>query len=121
LLADEYQSNFLTIRFALIIYLQLSTEKCTFVQYDNKIMTTTNYTNFRQDLKAFLDNVNANHTPLIVTRPKGEDVVVLSKADFDSIEETFYLLRNPKNAMRLLKGLEDYEKQLGQQRNLIEE
>jgi len=46
---------------------------------------------------------------------------VLSKSDYESMEETFYLLKSPKNATRLFKGIEDYEKGLGQERSLIEE
>lgn len=84
-------------------------------------MNVTTYTNFRQNLKSFLDKVFTNHSPLIVTRSNGEDVVVLSKADYESLQETFYLLKSPKNAARLLKGQEEYDKGFGQERELIEE
>lgn len=83
-------------------------------------MEITNYTSFRQSLKSYLDKVFSNHTPLFVTRAKGEDVVVLSKADYDSMLETFYLLKSPKNAIRLAKGLEDYEKGLAKKQDLID-
>ena len=84
-------------------------------------MQITTYTSFRQQLKSYLDKVRNNHTPLYVTSANGEDVVVLSKADYESMEETFYLLKSPKNAIRLLKGIEDYEKGSGQEKSLIEE
>ncbi|MES2797539.1 MAG: type II toxin-antitoxin system prevent-host-death family antitoxin [Bacteroidota bacterium] len=84
-------------------------------------MLTTSYSNFRQDLKSYLDKVNDQHTPLFVSRAKGEDVVVMSKADYDSMEETFYLLKNPKNATRLMEGIDQFEKGLGVERKLIEE
>lgn len=81
----------------------------------------TTYTHFRQQLKSYLDKVRSSHTPLFVTSANGDDVVVLSKADYESMEETFYLLKSPKNAARLLQGIEDYEKGLGNERSLIEE
>jgi antitoxin YefM len=56
----------------------------------------------------------------LVTSTTGDDVVVLSKADYESMEETFYLLKNPANASRLLKGIEEYEKGLGQEKGLID-
>lgn len=84
-------------------------------------MQVTTYTNFRQQLKSYLDKVRNNHTPLFVTSANGEDVVVLSKSDYESMEETFYLLKSPKNALRLLQGIENYEKGSGKERNLIEE
>lgn len=84
-------------------------------------MEITTYTAFRQHLKSFLDKVLSNHSPLFVTRANGEDVVVLSKSDYESMQETFYLLKSPVNAKRLLDGLEEYEKGLGQEKILIEE
>jgi antitoxin YefM len=81
----------------------------------------TTYTNFRQQLKTYLDKVRNSHSPLFVTSANGEDVVVLSKSDYESMEETFYLLKSPKNAVRLLQGIDDYEKGLGKERSLIEE
>jgi antitoxin YefM len=82
-------------------------------------MEITNYTSFRQSLKSYLDKVFSNHSPLFVTRANGEDVVVLSKADYDSMQETFYLLRSPNNAIRLQQGLENYEKGLAKQHDLV--
>ena len=84
-------------------------------------MEITTYTNFRQNLKSFLDKVFTSHSPLFVSRSNGEDVVVLSKSDYESMQETFYLLKSPKNAARLLKGIAEYEKGLGQERKLIDD
>jgi antitoxin YefM len=84
-------------------------------------MQVTTYTAFRQQLKSYLDKVRNSHSPLYVTSANGEDVVVLSKSDYESMEETFYLLKSPANAARLQKGIEDYEKGLGTERSLIEE
>lgn len=83
-------------------------------------MEITSYSNFRQNLKSFLDKVFINKEPLFITRSNGEDVVVLSKSDYESMQETFYLLKSPKNAERLMKGLEEYENNKGQERSLIE-
>ncbi|HEY4324596.1 MAG TPA: type II toxin-antitoxin system prevent-host-death family antitoxin [Mucilaginibacter sp.] len=84
-------------------------------------MQITTYTDFRQRLKSYLDKVRNNHMPLVVTSVNAEDVVVLSKSDYESMEETFYLLKSPANASRLLRSIEDYENGPGQERNLIEE
>ncbi|MEI6386007.1 MAG: type II toxin-antitoxin system Phd/YefM family antitoxin [Spirochaetota bacterium] len=40
-------------------------------------------------------NVTRFHEPLIVTRPNGQNVVVLSYEDYAAVEETSYLLRSP--------------------------
>jgi antitoxin YefM len=67
-----------------------------------------------------LDQVISSRSPLIVKRADGEDLVVLSKSAYNSMQETFYLLRNPENAQRLLKSIEECEKGQGQERKLIE-
>lgn len=84
-------------------------------------MEITSYTTFRQHLKTFLDKVIAEHSPLFVKRANGEDVVVLSKADYESMQETFYLLKSPRNAARLLESIQEFERNGGQERGLIEE
>lgn len=83
-------------------------------------MEITSYSNFRQNLKSYLDKVLKEPAPLFVTRTNGEDVVVLSKVDYESMQETFHLLKSPTNAARLLKGIEEYEKGLGRERKMVE-
>ena len=85
-----------------------------------EIMEITTYSNFRQNLKSFLDSVFVDHNPLFVTRSNGEDVVVMSKRDYESLNETLHLLSSPKNAERLLKGIEEYEKGEGLEKDLLE-
>ena len=48
-------------------------------------MEITTYSNFRQNLKTFMDKVFESKSPLFVTRSNGEDVVVLSREDYNGI------------------------------------
>jgi len=82
-------------------------------------MEITTYSNFRQNLKSFLDKVFVDHIPLFVTRTNGEDVVILSKTDYESLTETLHLLSSPKNAERLMQGIEEFEKGGGEQKKLL--
>jgi len=81
----------------------------------------TTYSDFRQKLKTYLDEVFKSNSPLFVTRTKGENIVVLSESDYESIMETFYLLRSPKNAERLQRSIEQYQQGKGEAKELIEE
>ncbi|WP_416897870.1 MAG: type II toxin-antitoxin system Phd/YefM family antitoxin [Minwuia sp.] len=63
------------------------------------------YTELRQGLKEACDTVCEEHEPLLISRRNGKDVVVLSKDDYDALEETAYLMRSPANARRLLKAM----------------
>lgn len=83
-------------------------------------MEITTYSNFRQNLKSFMDKVFIAHSPLFVTRSNGEDVVVMSKADYESMQETLYLLSSAKNAARLAQGIQEFEEGKGTARDLVE-
>jgi len=83
-------------------------------------MEITTYSNFRRNLKSFLDMVLTTRSPLFVARSKGEDVVVLSKSDYESMQETLYLLSSSKNAQRLFRGIEEFEKGGGVKRDLLD-
>jgi antitoxin YefM len=63
------------------------------------------YSDVRKSLKNYLDQVCIEHTPLLITRRNGENVMILSEDDYLSLEETAYLSRSPKNLRRLLESL----------------
>jgi len=67
-------------------------------------MRTTNVSTFRKELQTNLQKVTDSHEPMIVTRQRGKDVVVLSLEDYNAMNETCYLLSNPANAMHLLQS-----------------
>lgn len=70
-------------------------------------METITYSEFRKDLARNLKKVNENHSPILITRNRGKDsAVVLSLDDYNSLQETLYLLSSPKNNERLSKSLE---------------
>lgn len=73
------------------------------------------YTQARQNLKDIGDKVCNDSTPIRIQRKNGGDLVILSADDFDSMEETLYLMRSPKNAARLSKAME----RVKQKKNLI--
>lgn len=72
-------------------------------------MGYVSYTELRQNLKKHLDNVCESRAPLVVTRQNGESVVMISLAEYQSLEETLHLLRDPANAERLLQSIREAE------------
>ena len=72
-------------------------------------MEIASYSEFRQHMKSFLDAVVKTHTPLFITRKHGEELVVMSKDDYTSLQETLYLLSSPNNAQRLKESMEQYK------------
>lgn len=83
-------------------------------------MEITTYTEFRRNMRAYFEQVLKLGKPLFISRPKGNDVVLMSKSEYNSMLETFHLLKSPKNAARLLKSIESDKKGGGQARQLLD-
>jgi len=64
---------------------------------------------FKKNIKSYFDKVCADRKPLVITDIPHGDIVILSKAEYDSMEETFYLLKSPRNTARLLQGIKEYK------------
>ena len=67
-------------------------------------MDAITYSSARANLARTMDRVCDDHEALIITRNGEQAVVMLSLEDFQALEETAYLLRNPANAKRLLSA-----------------
>lgn len=58
----------------------------------------------RKSLFPLIEQVNDDHLPIEITSKRG-DAVLMSKADYDALNETAYLLRVPANTRRLVESL----------------
>ena len=72
-------------------------------------MNAISYTAARENLASTMDRVCTDHTPVIITRNRDQSVVMLSLEDYESLEETAYLIRSPANAKRLLEAIHALE------------
>ncbi|MBP3088363.1 type II toxin-antitoxin system prevent-host-death family antitoxin [Corynebacterium sp. sy017] len=61
-------------------------------------------TEARKNLFPLIQQVNDDRNPVEITSRNG-DAVLISRADYESLEETAYLLRVPANAQHLLESL----------------
>ena len=73
-------------------------------------MKEVNYSDFRTNLKSYMDKVYDDLETLIVKSKnnKDRDIVVMTKDEYDSIQETLYLLSSPANAERLRTAMRDF-------------
>ena len=58
----------------------------------------------RSHLFPLIQQVNDDHAPVRITSRSG-DAVLMSAEDYDSWQETIYLLRSPANARRLMEAI----------------
>jgi antitoxin YefM len=59
----------------------------------------------RKILIPLIVQVNADRTAVEITSRHG-DAVLIAREEYDALQETAHLLRTPKNARRLLEGLD---------------
>ena len=67
-----------------------------------------------------MQSVCDDREPVIITRKRDQAVVMMSLADFESMQETSYLRRSPANAERLDAAISQLESGRGQERELPE-
>jgi antitoxin YefM len=70
-------------------------------------VTHVSYTDLRQNLARYLDEAVSSGAPIVVTRQGGKgNVVMISEDEFAGWQETVHLLSSPRNAERLLRGID---------------
>lgn len=67
-------------------------------------MKTINATQARQDIYNLIDETILNSQPIQITGKRG-DVVLISKSDWDSIQETLYLSSIEGMEQSIIEGL----------------
>ena len=83
-------------------------------------MRTVNFTQLRQNLANELDSVINDAEEVVVTRSGHEPVVIVPLAEYESMKETEYLLRNPSNAAALRRSIAELERGDAKERDLID-
>jgi antitoxin YefM len=83
-------------------------------------MDVLTYSDTRARLKEVMDRVVADRSAVVVTRKRGEAVVMVSLADWNAREETLHLLSSPANAARLAEAIAQLDAGEGAERDLIE-
>lgn len=69
-------------------------------------MITTTISDFRKDIKSYLDKVVSNFETLIINRGKDSGVVIMSLEEYNSLQATQHELSSKKNEQRLDAAIE---------------
>lgn len=83
-------------------------------------MIAANYSEFRTQLKKFLDNVEENNEILIIKRGSGKGTVMISLDEYNSIMETVHLLSSKSNADRIYESIQQMKEGKVVRKGLIE-
>ncbi|PMC69592.1 type II toxin-antitoxin system Phd/YefM family antitoxin [Corynebacterium aurimucosum] len=84
-------------------------------------MKTMSYSESRARYAEVLQSVVDDREEVIITRNGHESAVIVSLDDYNSLRETAYLLRSPRNAQRLLDSIENLNAGEATEHELVEE
>jgi antitoxin YefM len=72
-------------------------------------MNILTFSEARAGFKQALDTVCRDHEPTVITRQRGEHVVMISLDDYNSMQETLHLLGTTANADRLRQSIAEFK------------
>jgi len=82
-------------------------------------MLTTTISDFRKDIKRYLDRVTENFETLIINRGKDTGVVIMSLDEYNSLSATQHELSSKTNEKRLDSAIEKFKSGKSFQKDLI--
>jgi antitoxin YefM len=71
-------------------------------------MRVINFSDARTQFKQVIDQVVADQDVAIISRRDAEDAVLMSLDTYNSMMETFHLLKSPANVKHLERSLKQY-------------
>ena len=83
-------------------------------------MTAVTFSSARAEFARTIEQAVNDHIPVLITRRKGGNAVIISEEDFRSYEETAYLMQSLNNAMRLNSAIASLRNGKGIEKTLVE-
>ena len=83
-------------------------------------MLAVNYTNLRDNMKAYMDKVTDDYETMIVTRKDNKNVVMISEEAYNNLMENVHVMGNKANYDWLMESKEQLEKGKVVTQDLIE-
>lgn len=83
-------------------------------------MLAVNYTNFRENLKDYMDKATDDYETMIVTRKNNKNVVMISEESYNNLMENVYVMGNKSNYDWLMESKEQLESWKYTKHDLIE-
>ena len=83
-------------------------------------MIATNYSEVRNNLKAYCDKATKDYEIIIITRKNNENVVLMSEEVYNNLMENLYIRSNLKYYQKLVESIKEVEKDNVKEHDLIE-
>lgn len=83
-------------------------------------MLAVNYTNLRENMKRYMDQVTDEYETMIVTRKNQKNVVILSEESYNNLMENVYVMGNKANYDWLMESKAQLENSHCTSHDLVE-
>ena len=83
-------------------------------------MLAVNYTNFRENMKEYMDKATNDYETMIVTRKNNKNVVMISEETYNNLMENVYVMGNKANYDWLMESKAQLERGQFAKHDLIE-
>lgn len=83
-------------------------------------MIATSYSSARQNFKDFCEKATNDFETIIITRTRGENVVMMSESEYNNMLENLYVRSNSEDYKRLMQSIDQLKAGKGKARELIE-
>ncbi len=82
-------------------------------------MIATTYSSVRQNFKKYCDQAVNDFETIIITRKRGDNVVMMSEAEYNNLLENLHVRRDPRHYSELLQSIEQLKQGKGRKRELL--
>ena len=84
-------------------------------------MLAVNYSTVRNKFRDYCERASNDFETIIITRERGDNVVLMSEAEYNNLIENLYVRSDPEYYNELIKSIEQLKKGKGRKRELIDE
>lgn len=84
-------------------------------------MIATSFSKVRQNFKEYCEKATNDFETIIITRERGENVVMMSEAEYNNLLENLYIRSNREYYNELLKSIEQLKNGKVTKRELLED
>ena len=84
-------------------------------------MIAKSYSDVREKFKSYCDKATNDFETIIVTRSRGENVVLISESEYNNMLENLYIRSNKEYYNELMKSIEQLKSGKVKQRDLVDE
>lgn len=84
-------------------------------------MIAVNYTNLRENMKSYMDDVTDNYETVIVTRKDNKNVVMMSEEGYNNLMENLHIMEDKANYEWLMESKKQLDEGLARSHQLIVE